>query len=355
MDTYIGLCPGHCTGDEHKIRIYKERLDEARDFLLGKQEKVLEELQRKMKLAAGERRYEDAADYKTLINQIESAGNRQIVRDAIAGDATVVVTLEKYNHIFMSFVEVKNSMVIGVREYKLANPLQESTEEIKIQAILQYLLEEQVKTLYTDIDFSPMSDLEAYIASEKIQVKRPSRGEKVRILEFAHTNLLNFAYQEEMSGLKNATLSKKTMTNLMAAIGFEAKEIEKKKEIVFECFDISHSHGEHTVASKSVLVNGKPEPKRYKKYRIKTLETGIIDDFASMEEILTRRTLGAQRGEDPWPDLIIIDGGKGQLSHAVEAIKKTSGTEKIVPIISLAKRIEEVFLPENPEPILFEK
>ena len=90
----------------------------------------------------------------------------------------------------------------------------------------------------------------------------------------------------------------------------ENKTLQKKKEIVFECFDISHSHGEHTVASKSVLVNGKPDTKRYKKYRIKTLETGKIDDFASMEEILTRRSLGALRGEDPWPDLIIIDGGK---------------------------------------------
>ncbi len=104
-------------------------------------------------------------------------------------------------------------------------------------------------------------------------------------------------------------------------------ELGNKKEMVFECFDISHSHGEHTVASKSVLVNGKPEPKRYKKYRIKTLKTTEIDDFASMEEILTRRTLAALRGEDMWPDMIIIDGGKGQLSHAVEAIKKVVQAE----------------------------
>gem|GEM_PF-786506 len=174
-----------------------------------------------------------------------------------------------------------------------------------------------------------------------------------------------------MSGLKNTTLSKKTMIELMKKLHVETGALEKKKEIIFECFDISHSHGEHTVASKSVLVNGKPETKRYKKYRIKTLETGKIDDFASMEEILTRRTLAALREEDPWPDLIIIDGGKGQLSHAVSAIHEViekwndGETDKghtpllnqstIPPIISLAKRIEEVFLPENSEPILLEK
>jgi excinuclease ABC subunit C len=295
MDTYIGLCPGHCTGDDEKIKIYKKRLSEARDFLLGKQEQVMEELQNKMKIAAQERRFEDAHEYKNLLTQIGSAGSRQIVRDAISGDATVVVTLEKYAHIFISFIEIKNSMIVSVREYKLANPLEETQEELVSQAILQHLSEEPTKTIYTDVNIASMGDLREYCQSEKIQIKEPSRGEKVRILEFAHTNLLNFAYQQEMSGFKNATLSKKTMIELMNKLGFETKEFEKKKEIIFECFDISHSHGEHTVASKSVLVNGKPDPRRYKKYRIKTLETGKIDDFASMEEILTRRTLGAIR------------------------------------------------------------
>lgn len=182
-------------------------------------------------------------------------------------------------------------MIVGVHEYKLANPLEETGEELTSKAIIQYISEQPTKTIYTDIDTTSMIDLSEYIESEKIQIKKPSRGEKVRVLEFAHTNLLNFAYQEEMSGLKNATLSKKTMIELMEKLNFANKDFDKKKEIVFECFDISHSHGEHTVASKSVLVNGKPEPKRYKKYRIKTLETGRIDDFASMDEILTRRTL----------------------------------------------------------------
>ncbi len=310
MDTYIDICPGHCTGDRDKIKEYYSRLEKARDFLMGNQEDVLSDLSKKMKIAAEQRKYEEALELKNTIQQIESAGSKQIVRDAIIGDATVVVSLEKYNHIFISFIEVKNSMIVGVHEYKLANPLEEAKEELINQAVLQYLSTETIKTLYTDIEMRSMGELQEYLLSQKIKLKQPSRGEKVRILEFAHTNLLNFAYQEEMSGLKNATLSKKTMVDLMEKIGFETKELAKKKEIIFECFDISHSHGEHTVASKSVLVNGKPEPKRYKKYRIKTLSTGTIDDFASMEEILTRRTLGALRGEDNWPDLIIIDGGK---------------------------------------------
>lgn len=354
IDTYIGLCPGHCTGDTAKIDIYLERLSEARNFLMGKQENVIENLKEKMKKAALERKYEEANEYKNLIAQIETIGNRQIVRDAIEWDATVIVMLEKYNRIFMGCVGVKNGMIVGIHEYELSNPLQEETRVLVEQAMIQYIIREEVKNLYTDIPLENLSDLTELAKKEKISVRQPSRGEKVRILEFAHTNLLNFAYQEEMSWLKNATLSKKTMIDLLEKLWIENKTLQKKKEIVFECFDISHSHGEHTVASKSVLVNGKPDAKRYKKYRIKTLETGKIDDFASMEEILTRRSLGALRGEDPWPDLIIIDGGKWQLSHAVEAIKKAS-PNFIPPIISLAKRIEEVFLPKKSDPILLEK
>jgi excinuclease UvrABC nuclease subunit len=152
-----------------------------------------------MKKSANERRYEEAAESKHFLSQIDATGNRQIVRDAIAGDATIIVTLEKYNHVFISFVEIKNSMVIGVREYKLANPLEDDYEILIGHAVSQYILREDVKIIYTDIDISSLSDLSEYIHSEKITVRQPSRGEKVRILEFAHTNLLNFAFQEEMS------------------------------------------------------------------------------------------------------------------------------------------------------------
>ena len=428
IDTYIGLCPGHCTGSPEKIILYRERLAQARDFLLWKQDAVIADLQKKMQEAAQKRAFEEALEYKNTIEQIESTGNKQIVRDAIDGDALITVMLEKYNHVFLSVVEVKNGMIIGVHEYRLANPLEETATILVGQALVQYLSGEETKVLYTDLDLREMPDLEEFLVAQKIKLKQPTRGEKVRILEFAHTNLLNFAYHETMEGLKNATLSKGTMVSLLellevqyTGVGiernindksplrtmhFDCALLKNKKEIVFECFDISHSHGEHTVASKSVLVNGKPDPNRYRKYRIKTLKTGIIDDFASMEEILTRRTLAAIRGEDPWPDLIIIDGGKGQLSHAVEAIRTQIKNEKWImnnegswnnslsfgegrgevwasnknsnkapltrgmvedrgvvkiweetspPIISLAKRIEEVFLPGMSEPILLEK
>ncbi len=198
MDTYIGLCPGHCTGDPEKILTYRERLGHARDFLLGNKEKVLEELKTKMTAAANKREYEEASEYKQSIEQIESSGSTQIVRDVIDGDATVIVMLEKYDHIFLSFIEIKKGMIVGVHEYKLNNPLEDSPETLMSDAILLYISQEEIKKIYTDIALEKMPDLMDYIGSEKIKVLHPSRGEKVRILEFAHTNLLNFAYRETM-------------------------------------------------------------------------------------------------------------------------------------------------------------
>ena len=154
MDTYLGICPGHCTGDLEKIEIYKKRLAEAREFLLGNQDKVIQEIHEKMQIAAAERRYEDAAEYKNTIEQIETTGNKQIVRDAIEGDALVVVGLEKYEQIFLAFVEIKNGMIIGVHEYKLENPLEEPVQALYTQALIQYLVENPQECIYSDIPFS---------------------------------------------------------------------------------------------------------------------------------------------------------------------------------------------------------
>jgi len=112
MDTYLGLCPGHCTGNPDNVQIYMERLEQAREFLRGKHETILADLRVNMQQAAQKREFEQAQEYKSMIEQIEATGNRQIVRDVIDGDALVVTGLEKYGQVFVSFVEVKDAMTI---------------------------------------------------------------------------------------------------------------------------------------------------------------------------------------------------------------------------------------------------
>ncbi|MBS9784056.1 hypothetical protein KGV55_01775, partial [Candidatus Gracilibacteria bacterium] len=166
---------------------------------------------------------------------------------------------------------------------------------------------------------------------------------------------------------------KKHMQNILEVLGLE---VSKKGPILFECYDISHTHGQFTYASRVVIKNGKPDTSAYKKYKIKTLEKREIDDFASHREVMYRRGLEAREQEN-LPHLIIIDGGKGQLSRALsglrqgynEAVKKEENQKSppvrgdlggIIsrdnfPICSIAKREEEIFIPSQKNPILFEK
>lgn len=140
----------------------------------------------------------------------------------------------------------------------------------------------------------------------------------------------------------------------MERLGYEPK---KSGELVFECYDISHTSGQFTVASRSVIVNGKPEPSRYRKYKIKTLQPGMIDDFASIREVLYRRTLEGFE-QNNFPDMIIIDGGKGQLSSALSAMERgrevteTKLLERLLP-----QSTEELSAPPldahlDPEPLV---
>lgn len=155
-------------------------------------------------------------------------------------------------------------------------------------------------------------------AEKKREIEYPQIGPKMDILQFAEYNLLSFAQREEIRSFSVKSPTRHTQVHILERLGYEVK---KKGELVFECYDISHTHGQFTVASRSVIVNGKSETSRYRKYKIKTLQPGMIDDFASIREVLYRRTLEGIE-QNNFPDMIIIDGGKGQLSSALEAMNR---------------------------------
>lgn len=156
------------------------------------------------------------------------------------------------------------------------------------------------------------------LAEKKREIEYPRMGSKIDVLQFTEYNLLSFAEREKIRSLAVKAPTRATQVHILEKLSYEAK---KKGEIVFECYDISHTHGQFTVASRSVIVNGKSDASRYRKYKIKTLQPGMIDDFASIREILYRRTLEGIE-QNNFPDMIIIDGGKGQLSSAMEAMNR---------------------------------
>jgi excinuclease ABC subunit C len=178
------------------------------------------------------------------------------------------------------------------------------------------------------------------------------------MLKFIYKNIYEYAYRKYLASQSTKNFTKETQKKLLQKLGYTAIN----KDIIFECNDISHLSGAHTVASRSIIKNGKTESSLYKKFNIKTLEHNKIDDFSSLKEIIKRR-LKEIENKKTLPDLIIIDGGKGQLSSVlatIEEYKKNCDEEtrnlvEKLQLISLAKKEEEVFLPNQKESILLDK
>ena len=218
---------------------------------------------------------------------------------------------------------------------------------------MEALLAEENRPVASVILSHPIEDtsMVEYLHGRSIDISLPATGTRRELLDFTERQVVEAAYRRRMASLVDHTLSRATMASIMTRLGYDTPA---KGEIVFECYDISHTAGMYTVASRSVLVNGRPAPDRYRKYRVKTLREGDIDDFASIREVLMRRTREAITTGGNFPNLIIIDGGKGQLSSAREAIDTVYGlaeSEGVAsvpprpPLASLAKREEEVFIP----------
>lgn len=362
MDTYIGICPGHCTGDPSKIETYKKNLAKFEVFMDGDVKEILSDLQTQMKEHASRLEFEEAGRIKNRLEQLSQIHDRQIVRDAIGGDHDVIVLLCKYDKVFVWSVQLRWWKVVGVYHHILSNPTQESEDALLQDFLMSRYVDGDIRwsiLLEKEYDLDSVLD---FLKEKKISIHVPARWEKMDIIGFAKNDLLNFALASQMSQLTNKTLKKSDMISLLSMLFPEKDMYAKQKDIIFECYDISHHQWEHTVASKSVIHNGKTANARYKKYKIKTLKSGMIDDFASMHEVLARRTRSYCEWKESLPDLIIIDGWKGQLNKAIEAIESiySAFSEKkdiqdIVNICSVAKREEEIFLPGEKKPIILSK
>ncbi|MDD2566093.1 MAG: excinuclease ABC subunit UvrC [Candidatus Gracilibacteria bacterium] len=319
LDYYIGLCPAPCILGEKEIEEYQKNISLLKLFMKGNNSEILKTLETQMSEKAKNMEFEEASKIRDQIKSITDLTDKQLARDTIPGDNDIIILYEKYGKIFVGLTEVRNSEISSIVCTKIENEIEDET---KI-AFCGYLQSRYVGSEINNITIISNESIEdnvllEYLKTKKIKLEFPSIGPKLDILNFTKNNLLNFAYKEELAEIGKRTLTKQTQLNILKALGYEAKD---NKEITFECYDISHLGGTNTVASKAVIINGKSITSKYKKYKLKTIVSGEINDFKSMEEIMERRTLEGLKLNN-FPDLIIIDGGKGQLSSAVKSIKK---------------------------------
>lgn len=352
LDYYIGLCSGPCLLEKKNIDDYLESIEKTKDFLSGNIKWVLYYLEEKMKILASELKFEQAQKIKETIESIKILDNSQIVRDFIEWDWDIINYLEKYNKKYIGIMEVRDSKITGYKNYKIEDKLDEDKE-----FIMEYFIENnylnQAKKLGLILPF------EINIDMPKISLDIPKIWGKLELLKLVYKNLFDFAYKDNLDSLSTKNFTKKTQENLLEILGY--KKINK--DIIFECNDISHISGNHTVASRSIIENWKTNPSKYRKYKIKSLDEWKIDDFASMKEILTRRLKEIEKTGFV-PDLIIIDWGKWQLSSVMQVVNnfkseiieedKKELFDKL-QFVSIAKREEELFLPGEKISILLEK
>jgi len=335
--------------DTQKKKIYHEKITSISKFLSWDTWEIKQKLKNEMIELAGKQEYEEAQKRKVSLEALESLNTLQVVRDGVKWDFIVIQILEKYDNLYLWAIDIKDSSISWYENYQVENKLEDSKEDILKNFIEQKWSENRERKNL--IFLSPEEYPE--LTEIWIQIETPKLWWKFELLKLCYKNLYEYAHKKYMDSLSTKSFSKKTMQNLLDILWYQ----EINTELLFECNDISHLSGSHTVASRSVIENGKKNNKKYKKFRIKTLEEWKIDDFNSMREIMNRRLAELEKIWN-FPDLIVIDGWKWQLSSVMEMISHSDflSTSKIpLQIVSIAKREEELFLPWVSESILLKK
>ncbi len=333
---------------------YEKIIKNIELFLSGKRKELIKKLKEQMEKSSKKQDFETALLMRNSIIDIEKTMEKQhvVFETQIANNDYIAIS-NSSNIVCVSILQIRQGRLINKKDFSFTN-LNENNdfEEIIASAIREYYIMLNDEELPTKIILSDtFSDIEIYTKwlslrlNKEVKIIKASTKKDKELLSLAQKNS---DYNLEQTKLKE--LSK--IQNDYNEIGLYIQE--KLNLPIFphtiECYDISHIQGTNTVASGVYFENGQPKKSKYRKYKLKTLQKGEVDDFKSMREILSRRFKRIKSGQIQAPDLIIIDGGKGQLSSVIQIMNEF---ELKLNIVSLAKREEEVFLPNKKEPVLF--
>lgn len=307
----IRRCTAPCVAYVDEAR-YAEDVEAAIQFLEGKNRSVIDAFVKRMETAAANREYEQAARYRDQIGRLKEIESQQLVSRHAAKDLDVVATASKPGTHCVTVLFIRNGAVLGSRNHfpKLSG---EATKEVIVSGFLSqyYLGREAPPEIVTDTDVEDRDLLEAEFskrAGHAVRIKPSVRGRRARWLELAATNA--------DQGLNMKLASNATLQRQYAALG-NALAMETPPERL-ECFDISHTGGEATVASCVVFNQSGPLKSDYRRFNLKPAAAG--DDYAAMKEALSRRYARIKKGEVPMPDVLFVDGGKGQLAQAMTVL-----------------------------------
>ena len=327
---HMQSCSAPCTGTVSPEE-YGENVKRAALLLKGKSTELLDTLRREMAGRSAAEEYERALVLRNEIVAIEHLADRQHVERRRTYDQDVIACQVTEGKAYLTVFTVERGTLANKEEFSF-----EAGEDVFEEFLVQYYSDrEPPNELILGHDVDPA--LASFLSEKKgrhVEIVFPQRGEKKQLLDLAMKNLEIAFFRDT---LKSAELG--------AALGLP------HPPVVIECFDISHLSGTAMVGSMVQFRDGRPDKSGYRRFKIRTVEG--IDDFASIAEVVKRRYQRLTDEHAPFPDLVIIDGGKGQLAAAQEALASLGAADQ--PVIAIAKREEDIYIPGNPLPLLLDK
>ncbi|SHL65965.1 excinuclease ABC subunit UvrC [Flavobacterium xanthum] len=340
LEYHIGNCMGPCEGHE-TLENYQKQVDAIREILKGNFKESMKDFKRVMTNLAADMHFEEAQKIKEKIEILENYQSRSTIVNPKITNIDVFSIVSDESAAYVNFLQISHGSIIRSHTMEIKKKLDESDEELLELAIIE--LRERFQLLSREVIVPFHVDL-----GENIKITIPQLGDKKQILDLSVRNA-KFYRIEQLKQLQIVDPDRHTK-RIMAQMQKDLRLPVEPRHI--ECFDNSNIQGTNPVAACVVFKDGKPSKKDYRHFNIKTVEGP--DDFASMTEVVYRRYKRLVEEEQPLPQLIIIDGGKGQLSSALKSIDALGLRGKIT-VIGIAKRLEELFYPGDSVPLYLDK
>lgn len=338
LEYHLGNCKGPCEGLQ-SMEDYKEDLEQVKNILKGNLSPVIRHLKEEMKQFAADLNFEKAEINRKKIEHLESYRATSTVVNPRLGDADVISLVVQEEKAFLNYMMVQNGSIIQTENLQLESRLGENEKEI-LEFAVSY-----IRNKFESLSPELIVPVEIELLDEELKITVPKAGEKKKLLELSQKNAAIFF--EEYKRKKTLQLTDKRKENNLKIV--EQLKIDlhlTQLPLHIECFDNSNFQGAYPVAAMVCFKNGEPSKQDYRKFNIKTVQG--INDFASMKEVVMRRYKRLIEEDKPLPQLVIIDGGKGQLSSAMESIKELKLENKMT-VVGLAKNVEEIFFPGDKE------
>jgi excinuclease ABC subunit C len=336
LEYHIGNCKAPCIGAQTE-EAYSEEIEQARNILKGNISIVYQYFKTNMQQSAVNMEFEKAQRYKDRLDYLEKFQTKSLVVNRDITDTDVLTIMSTNEYAYINYLQIKEGAIVYSKTVEIKKKLEESDEE---------LLSFAAQELRVGDNQTILSNVPVSILDEEVENIIPKIGDKKKLIILSLKNALELKKDKEI--LREGKKSKQ-----IEVLSILQKDLQLKTlPLAIECFDNSNFQGTTPVASMVRFANGKPDKKNYRHYNIKTVEGP--DDFASMKEIVGRRYKRILEEAGPLPDLIVVDGGKGQLSSACESLKEVGLYGKI-PIIGIAKKLEEIYYPEDPFPLHINK